>query len=88
MGSNHYQDVDQTGNDALGGKSDYLTSINYDGEWRTDNNWESLENTPAIAYAYYSVVSTNTHWFIIYAFYHPRDWADHPLLLQILMRMI
>ena len=72
----HYQDVDQTGGDALGGKSDYITSINYDGEWQTNNNWEALSNTPAIGYAYYSIVSSSTHWFIVYAFYHPRDWAD------------
>jgi hypothetical protein len=26
--------------------------------------------------AYYSVVETCTHWFVIYAFFHPRDWDD------------
>lgn len=27
-------------------------------------------------YVYYSVVETCTHWFIIYDFFHPRDWTD------------
>jgi hypothetical protein len=31
---------------------------------------------PLSAYAYYSVVETSTHWFIIYAFFHPQDWDD------------
>src|SRR5207344_699808 len=26
--------------------------------------------------AYYSVVETSTHWFIVYMFFHPRDWSD------------
>jgi hypothetical protein len=25
------------------------------------------------------VVETSTHWFIVYGFYHPRDWCDYPL---------
>lgn len=72
----HSQDVDVTGGSSLQGKSDYITSIDFDGEWDTLNNWENTPNYPLRAYAYYSVVATRTHWFILYAFYHPRDWAD------------
>jgi len=28
------------------------------------------------AHVYYSVVETCTHWYIIYDFFHPRDWTD------------
>ncbi|MFB5677775.1 hypothetical protein ACE3NQ_23465 [Paenibacillus terreus] len=46
----------------------------------TSNNWE---NQPADVnrlkgMAYYSIAETPTHWFIMYAFYHPRDWTDFP----------
>ena len=72
----HLQDVDRSGSDALGGKSDYLTAIDYDGDWDTSNNWEALSNHAAHAAAYYSVVHTQDYAFIIYAFYHPRDWVN------------
>lgn len=74
----HYQDVDISGGDGLGGRSDYITAVDFDGDWDAQNNWENLaDNTIAPeAYGYYSVVQTSTHWFIIYAFYHPRDWTD------------
>ncbi len=76
----HYQDVDQSGGDALRGRSDYITAVDFDGDWNTQNNWENSEITSNAmeAYCYYSVVQTETHWFIIYAFYHPRDWTDLP----------
>jgi hypothetical protein len=28
------------------------------------------------AHVYYSVVETCTHWYVIYDFFHPRDWTD------------
>ena len=72
----HVQDVDTSGPGSLSGRSDYITSINFDGEWSTGNNWENAEHLPLPAHAYYSVTETTTHWFILYAFYHPRDWRD------------
>jgi hypothetical protein len=74
----HYQDVDRTSEDALDGKSDFVTAIDYDGDWISRNNWENLPSHPARAVAYWSVVSTDTHWYIVYAFFHPRDWCDWP----------
>ena len=74
----HYQDVDPTGGDGLNGRADYITAINFDGDWDAQNNWENLEDPihSVDAYGYYSVVQTSTHWFILYAYYHPRDWVD------------
>lgn len=71
----HYQDTDSTDYDA-----DYLSPIDYDGEWNTLNNWEHQDDdvSDLVGTVYYSVTRTSTHWFIIYAFYHPRDWDDNP----------
>ena len=71
----HYQDTDSSDYDA-----DYLSTVDYDGEWNTLNNWEDQDDSLArlTGAAYYSVVETATHWFIVYSFYHPRDWEDFP----------
>lgn len=71
----HYQDTAAYDYDA-----DYLSTIDYDGEWDTLNNWEHQDDNLSrlTGWAYYSVAETTTHWFLIYAFYHPRDWVDYP----------
>ncbi|MFD4639103.1 hypothetical protein ACFWN2_17425 [Lentzea sp. NPDC058436] len=70
----HHQDTDSSDYDA-----DYLSTVDFDGDWNTLNNWE---NQPQLAKltgaAYYSVVETDTHWFVVYGFFHPRDWDDQP----------
>ena len=72
----HYQDTDVTGKYSLDGRSDYLSAINFDGDWRATNNWDNAAQYDLSAHSYYSVVETSTHWFILYAFFHPRDWTD------------
>lgn len=71
----HYQDTDSSDYDA-----DYLSRVNYDGEWDTLNNWEHQDDqlSRLTGYASYSVVETSTHWFVVYGYYHPRDWEDFP----------
>lgn len=69
----HYQDTDDTN-----AKADYITRFDFDGEYNALDNWENF-GKPEYSLrgaAYYSVVGTTTHWFIIYAFFHPRDWSD------------
>jgi hypothetical protein len=55
--------------------SDFFTTINYDGDWDATNNWkhlgESVENPRAAVY--YSVVASESHWFILYGTYFPGD---------------
>ncbi|WP_285750423.1 hypothetical protein [Lentzea sp. NBRC 105346] len=71
----HMQDTDSSDYDA-----DYLSTVDFDGDWNALNNWES-ESGPLsrlTGAAYYSVVETSTHWFLVYSFYHPRDWEDFP----------
>jgi hypothetical protein len=74
----HYQDVDQTGSHALGGRADYIARYDFDGDLNGRNNWDNAGNAafPLSAHGYYSVVETSTHWFIVYMFFHPRDWSD------------
>jgi len=71
----HYQDTDSSDYDA-----DYLSTVDYDGEWDTLNNWEHQDDVLSrlTGKVYFSVVETSTHWFIGYSFYHPRDWEDVP----------
>jgi hypothetical protein len=59
---------------------DYLSRVDYDGDWDASNNWDNLystfnwdSNRPR-GYIYFGVVSTATHHYINYNFYHPRDW--------------
>ncbi|HSS18687.1 MAG TPA: hypothetical protein VLL54_01185 [Pyrinomonadaceae bacterium] len=57
-------------------RSDYITNFDFDGDWRGDNNWENTDEKqfPLRAYIYYSVSETQTHYFIHYAVFHPRDY--------------
>ncbi|WP_240702997.1 hypothetical protein [Cohnella luojiensis] len=70
----HYQDTDSSDYDA-----DYITAVNYDGDWNAKNNWEHQDDNVnnLKAKVYFSVVETSTHWHIVYSFFHPRDWVDY-----------
>lgn len=72
----HYQDTDDTDADA-----DYLSRVDFDGDWSGDNNWAHQDDDGArlTGAAYYSVARTRTHWFVTYSFFHPRDWCDENL---------
>jgi hypothetical protein len=69
----HYQDSDSSDYDA-----DYLSTVDFDGDWNARNNWESQDDSVArlVGAVYYSVVETGTHWFLVYGYYHPRDWTE------------
>ncbi len=73
----HYQDVDVTGSHGLSGRGDYLTRVDFDGDWSGTNNWDNASSRPLTAHAYHSLVETSTHWYLVYTFFHPRDWADN-----------
>ncbi|KAA1245270.1 hypothetical protein [Aquimarina sp. RZ0] len=81
----HYQDVDNTGSHGLSGKADYITRYDFDGDLNARNNWNNISNSSrkGKAVSYYSVVETSTHYFITYAFFHPRDWTDVWFLYRI-----
>ena len=75
----HYApQIDQAVNVLLsaGGRGDFITAVNYDGDWSCLNNWENLRRGDLGAVVYYSVQETETHYFVGYYFYHPRDDAE------------
>lgn len=56
---------------------DYITKFNFDGDYNGKNNWESMEGRSTVpAYVYYGVSETETHYFINYSVFHPRDWHE------------
>ncbi|MCW5963298.1 MAG: hypothetical protein KIT83_04605 [Bryobacterales bacterium] len=55
---------------------DALTRLDYDGDFQGDNNWTNLGEGSTQAYVYYAVMETETHWFLHYNFFHPRDYSD------------
>jgi hypothetical protein len=71
-------------------RSDYVTNFDFDGDWRGDNNWENAgEKKYALSgYVYYSVAETQTHYFLHYAFFHPRDYKGGELKGRILSELI
>jgi hypothetical protein len=55
---------------------DFITNFDFDGDWRGDNNWQNADNQayPLRAYVYYAVIETDTHYYVHYALFHPRDY--------------
>jgi hypothetical protein len=66
-------------------RSDCIVKANFAGKWENIcSNWDAVWEKDAngrykhklSAHGYYSVVETYTHYFIVYAFYHPQDWTS------------
>ncbi|MGB9605081.1 MAG: hypothetical protein ACPL88_04295, partial [Bryobacteraceae bacterium] len=57
-------------------KADFPARFDYDGDWNGDNNWDNLEEGSSQAFVYYAAMETETHWFLIYNVFHPRDYSD------------
>ncbi len=57
-------------------RSDYIVRFDMDGDWRGDNNWANAPTGSTQAYVYYAAMESETHWFLVYNFFHPRDYSD------------
>ncbi|MBI2889376.1 MAG: hypothetical protein HYY13_01175 [Nitrospirae bacterium] len=68
-----YQDVD-FGPNGVDGKADVITNVDYDTELRHNNNWNNLGTYQVYSYLYGALVATDTHYFLSFSHYHPRDW--------------
>jgi len=61
-------------------KKDYILKFEFDGDFNAWNNEDNIEKMDLVsvaqcrAFVYYWVVETETHFFIGYGFFHPRDW--------------
>lgn len=53
---------------------DYITAVDFDGDWIGSNNWENQPLFSLKAVLYYDVKETDSHFFITYGVFHPRDW--------------
>ncbi|MEA2624682.1 MAG: hypothetical protein QOD06_727, partial [Candidatus Binatota bacterium] len=87
----HYQDTDSSDyySDLIA-KVDYDGDLVCTNNWDHLHRGDYVDDTcpgfplpvchahehPLPANVYYSVVETCTHWFITYAYFHPRDWDD------------
>jgi hypothetical protein len=56
------------------GRQDLPTRVDFDGDLRGDNNWEHMPRFALPPTAYYAVLRTETHLFLTYHLFHPRDW--------------
>ena len=58
-------------------RADALCRFDFDGDWDGANNWENLGKGSTQAYVYYATIESETHWFLIYNFFHARDYSDN-----------
>ncbi len=58
--------------------ADFITAVDFDGDWIGHNNWEHQPEGDLRAFVYYSVIETDTHWYLFYALFHPRDYTAEP----------
>jgi hypothetical protein len=71
----HYAPIIRQG---VASDQDFITAVDFDGDWVGNNNWENQPTGDLSAYVYYSVAETETHWFLFYALFHPRDYTRDP----------
>ncbi len=71
----HYAPVIHQG---VASDQDFITAVDFDGDWVGSNNWENQPTGDLSAHVYYSVAETETHWFLFYALFHPRDYTRDP----------
>ena len=58
-------------------EGDYITHFNFDGDYNGKNNWENMAAFSSVpAHVYYAVSETETHYYLHYALFHPRDWHE------------
>ena len=56
-------------------EQDYITALDFDGDWIGNNNWENMPYFELRAYIYYTAIESKTHWFLFYSLFHPRDYT-------------
>jgi len=73
--ASHYAPLIHQG---VASEQDYITAVDFDGDWIGNNNWQNQPASDLAAYVYYSVIETETHWFLFYSLFHPRDYTAEP----------
>lgn len=65
-------------NQGAASDQDFITRVDYDGDWVGNNNWEHQPQGDLTAYVYATPIETASHWYLFYALYHPRDYTAEP----------
>ncbi|MCX6608207.1 MAG: hypothetical protein NTV52_32100 [Acidobacteria bacterium] len=58
-------------------RADTLRRTDFDNDWEGANNWDNLNLGSSQAYVYYAAIESQSHWFLIYNFFHARDYSDN-----------
>lgn len=70
-----YQDTaDGFPNDWRNRRYDLVTRFDFDGNDDAADNWARAESWKIPAFVYWDGQETETHVFLVYGFFHPRDW--------------
>jgi hypothetical protein len=64
------------------GRQDLISNIDFDGDLVGNNNWENFDRRRLKPTVYYAALETETHYFVAYHLYHPRDWNRFTLWLN------
>lgn len=64
------------------GRQDIPAAMDFDGDRDARDNWEDFPSHALLPTVYYTVVETETHYFLSYHVYHPRDWTRLALGIQ------
>src|SRR5512134_1356403 len=56
------------------GRQDLISNVDFDGDLVGNNNWENFDRFELKPTVYYAILETETHYFVSYHLFHPRDW--------------
>jgi hypothetical protein len=68
--------------DKYGGRQDIISNYDFDGDLVGNNNWENFDLFDLKPTVYYAILETETHYFISYHLFHPRDWNHFTVWLN------
>jgi hypothetical protein len=68
--------------DRSGGRQDIISNIDFDGDMAGNNNWENFDRNRLLPTVYYAALETESHYFIAFHLFHPRDWNHFTLWLN------
>lgn len=60
--------------DMRDGRQDLISNVDFDGDLVGNNNWENFDRVELKPTVYYAILETETHYFVSYHLFHPRDW--------------
>jgi hypothetical protein len=60
--------------DPRSGRQDIISNVDFDGDLVGNNNWENFDRFELRPTVYYAILETETHYFVSYHLFHPRDW--------------